>query len=96
MSESGQISAHLGTERKSKLKSLADQAFHGNLTAALVAAVDSLLEEDVKKRESALPMGIRESVEFLHLLTAEGSMRDWEVVVEEVDRLWQSLQSSSS
>ena len=96
MSAGGQVSAQLGAERKEKLKTLADAAFHGSMTAALIAAVDALVEDDVKKRESALPMGIRESVEFLHLLTAEGSMRDWEVVVEEVDRLWQSLQSSSS
>ena len=96
MSGSVQVSANIGAERKSKLKSLADRAFHGNLTAALIAAVDAMLEDDVKKRESALPMGIRESVEFLHLLTADGSMQDWDVVVEEVDRLWQILQSSKS
>ncbi len=96
MSASGQISANIGAERKSKLKSLADAAFHGSMTAALIAAVDAMLEEDVKKRESALPMGTREALDFLRLLTAEGSMQDWDMVVEEVEWLWQKMQSSNS
>lgn len=90
MSVEGNISAKIGTERKQKLKMLADASFNGSLTAALIAAVDAFLEGQAEA-ENSLPIGMREKIEFLHLLVQEGSKEDWPLLEKGVEDLWKGL-----
>ena len=91
----GNITAKIGKERKSKLKKLADSAFDGIMTSALCAAIDALLEEEARERAS-IPASVLESIGYLRLITNTGnSASDWNIIKQEVEKLWQSMPSLS-
>ena len=93
--EDGRISANIGAKRKNRLKQLADLRFNGNMTAALVAAVNAMTEEEARERAS-IPASVLESIGYLRLIANTGnSASDWNIIKQEVEKLWQNTQSSS-
>ena len=91
----GRISANIGAERKNRVRQFADERFDGSLTAVVNTALDALLEEEARERAS-VSASVLESIGYLRLITNTGnSASDWNIIKQEVEKLWQSMPSLS-
>ena len=72
---------------------MARERFNSNLTAALIAAVDAMTEDEARERAS-IPLHIKEAINYMRLIMHTGTPeRDWSIIKQEVDNLWKNLQS---
>ncbi len=91
--DSGKISANIGIGRKERIKSFASGRFNGNMTAAINAAIDAMIEDEARERAS-IPSYIIEAISYINLILNTGTPeQDWALLQQEVSKIWKSLQS---